>query len=65
MVLILWGAVCGALFLLIFVSKMSSGQPYAYLLMAVSLTASWLSVSTGRRLAKTPTQATQTNTRRS
>lgn len=52
--LIAWGVLCGAMFLVIFVSKVFAGELYAYLLMAMVLTASVLSAKKGRRRLSTP-----------
>lgn len=46
--LILWGCLCGAMFLYLVVFKATSGDLFAYLIMAMILTASILSVRTGR-----------------
>ena len=46
--LIVWGALCGAMFLITFVSKVTSGDLFVYLLMTMVLTASILSVKEGR-----------------
>ena len=48
--LIIWGAICGALFVLLFVSTFFAGRLLSYLLMGACLSAAVLSVSTGRRL---------------
>lgn len=52
--LTVWGVLCGAMFLVIFVSKARTGDLYAYVLMAMVLTASLLSVKEGRRRLSTP-----------
>ena len=51
--LIIWGVVCGALFILLFVSKIRSGPLIAYLLMAACLSSTWMSVSAGWKLLGT------------
>lgn len=51
--LIAWGVLCGAMFLVIFVSKVFAGDLFAYVLMAIFLTASVLSVKEGRRQLST------------
>ncbi len=48
--LIVWGVVCDALFVLIFVSHVRTGRLIPYLLMAATLSAALLSVSAGRKL---------------
>lgn len=60
--MVLWGVLCGGMFVVMLVSKATSGDLLAYLVTAMVLTASILSVKTGRhQLAVSRTTAEPTD----